>query len=173
MSTSLHAATVPAFIAMLTNIKHWLNQAATEGNEAELIEAKLTDDMFALARQIQIASDSAKGAGARMSASEAPAMADDETTFAQLKARCDKTIAYLQSIDPAAYDAGVSREVVINFPNGAGVKFDGATFLTGYALPNFYFHATTAYAILRANGVKLGKQNFLSHLAPYMFAPPA
>ena len=173
MSTSLHAATVPAFIAMLTNIKQWLDQAATEGNEAELIEAKLTDDMFALARQIQIASDAAKGAGARMSASEAPVMADDETTFAQLKARCDKTIAYLQSIDPAAYDAGASREVVINFPNGAGIKFDGATFLTGYALPNFYFHATTAYAILRANGVKLGKQNFLGHLAPYMFAPPA
>ena len=173
MSTSLHAATVPAFIAMLTNIKQWLDQAATEGNEAELIEAKLTDDMFALARQIQIASDAAKGAGARMSASEAPVMADDETTFAQLKARCDKTIAYLQSIDPAAYDAGASREVVINFPNGAGVKFDGATFLTGYALPNFYFHATTTYAILRANGVKLGKQNFLGHLAPYMFAPPA
>ena len=173
MSTSLHAVTVPAFIAMLTNIKQWLNQAATEGNEAELIEAKLTDDMFALARQIQIASDAAKGAGARMSASEAPVMADDEATFAQLKARCDKTIAYLQSIDPAAYDAGASREVVINFPNGAGVKFDGATFLTGYALPNFYFHATTTYAILRANGVKLGKQNFLAHLAPYMFAPPA
>ena len=173
MSTSLHAATVPAFIAMLTNIKQWLDQAATEGNEAELIEAKLTDDMFALARQIQIASDAAKGAGARMSASEAPVMADDETTFAQLKARCDKTIAYLQSIDPAAYDAGASREVVINFPNGAGIRFDGATFLTGYALPNFYFHATTTYAILRANGVKLGKQNFLGHLAPYMFAPPA
>ena len=173
MSTSLHAATVPAFIAMLTNIKQWLDQAATEGNEAELIGAKLTDDMFALARQIQIASDAAKGAGARMSASEAPVMADDETTFAQLKARCDKTIAYLQSIDPAAYDAGASREVVINFPNGAGVKFDGATFLTGYALPNFYFHATTTYAILRANGVRLGKQNFLAHLAPYMFAPPA
>ena len=173
MSTSLHAATVPAFIAMLTNIKQWLDQAATEGNEAELIGAKLTDDMFALARQIQIASDAAKGAGARMSASEAPVMADDETTFAQLKARCDKTIAYLQSIDPAAYDAGASREVVINFPNGAGIKFDGATFLTGYALPNFYFHATTTYAILRANGVKLGKQNFLAHLAPYMFAPPA
>ena len=173
MSTSLHAATVPAFIAMLTNIKQWLDQAATEGNEAELIEAKLTDDMFALARQIQIASDAAKGAGARMSASDAPVMADDETTFAQLKARCDKTVAYLQSIDPAAYDAGASREVVINFPNGAGVKFDGATFLTGYALPNFYFHVTTTYAILRANGVKLGKQNFLGHLAPYMFAPPA
>lgn len=173
MSASLHAATVPAFIAMLNNIKSWLDIAAASGNEAALLEAKLADDMFALPRQIQIASDAAKGAGARMTGTDAPAMPDDEATFAELKQRCDKTIAYLQSLDPAAYDAGASREVVITFPNGGGVKFDGHTFLTGFALPNFYFHATTAYAILRANGVALGKQNFLGHLAPYMFAPPA
>ncbi|MFM5917091.1 MAG: DUF1993 family protein [Novosphingobium sp.] len=173
MSYSYHAATVPAFIGMLNNIKSWLDVAAATGNEAALIEAKLADDMFALARQIQIASDSAKGAGARMTGTEAPAMPDTETTFAELKERCDKTIAYLQGIDPAAYDAGADREVVITFPNGGGVKFDGKTFLSGFALPNFYFHATTAYAILRANGVALGKQNFLGHLMPYMFAPPA
>lgn len=173
MSSSLHATHVPAFIAMLTNMKSWLDVAAAHGNEAELIEAKLADDMFALARQFQIASDAAKGAGARMTGGEAPAMPDDETTFAQLKDRCDKTIAYLQSIDPATFDAGASREVVITFPNGGGVKFDGQTFLTGFAMPNFYFHATTAYAILRSSGVPLGKQNFLMHLAPYMFAPPA
>jgi uncharacterized protein len=173
MSYSHHAATVPAFVGMLNNIKSWLDVAASTGNEAALLEAKLADDMFALARQIQIASDSAKGAGARMTGTEAPAMADTETSFAELKARCDKTIAYLQSIDPAAYDAGADREVVITFPNGGGVKFDGKTFLSGFALPNFYFHATTAYAILRANGVALGKQNYLTHLMPYMFAPPA
>ncbi|HEX4848939.1 MAG TPA: DUF1993 domain-containing protein [Novosphingobium sp.] len=173
MSASLHAATVPAFIAMLSNIKQWLDQAASEGNEADLIKASLTEDMLPLARQIQIASDAAKGAAARLTGTDAPAMADEETTFAELKARCDKTIAYLQTIDPAAYDAGAGREVVITFPNGGGVKFDGHTFLTGFALPNFYFHATTTYAILRARGVKLGKQNFLAHLAPYMFAPPA
>ena len=173
MTYSYHAATVPAFIGMLGNIKSWLDIAAGTGKEAALLEAKLADDMFALARQIQIASDSAKGAGARMTGTEAPAMPDVETSFAELKDRCDKTMAYLQSIDPAAYDAGADREVVITFPNGGGVKFDGKTFLTGFALPNFYFHATTAYAILRANGVPLGKQNFLAHLAPHMFAPPA
>ena len=173
MTYSYHAATVPAFIGMLSNIKSWLDIAAGTGKEAALLEAKLADDMFALARQIQIASDSAKGAGARMTGTEAPAMPDVETSFAELKDRCDKTMAYLQSIDPAAYDAGADREVVITFPNGGGVKFDGKTFLTGFALPNFYFHATTAYAILRANGVPLGKQNFLAHLAPHMFAPPA
>lgn len=173
MTSSLHASFVPTFIGMLTNIKGWLDLAAATGNEAELVQAKLTEDMFPLARQIQIASDAAKGAGARMTGTEAPAMADDESTFAELKARCDKTIAYLQSLDPAAFDAGASREVVITFPNGGGVKFDGHTFLTQFATPNFYFHATTTYAILRANGVNLGKQNFLGHLMPYMFAPPA
>lgn len=171
MTTSLHATSVPAFIGMLTNIKSWLDIAAASGKEAELLEARLADDMFALPRQIQIASDAAKGAGARMTGTEAPAMPDEETSFAELKARCDKTIAYLQAIDPAAYDAGASREVVITFPNGGGVKFDGQTFLTGFALPNFYFHASMTYAILRANGVALGKQNFLGHLMPYMFAP--
>lgn len=171
MSASLHATSVPAFIGMLNNIKAWLDQAAATGNEAALLEARLADDMFPLARQIQIASDAAKGAGARMTATEAPAMPDDEKSFAELQARCGKTIAYLQGIDPAAYDAGASREIVITFPNGGGVKFDGQTFLTGFALPNFYFHAAMTYAILRANGVPLGKQNFLGHLAPYMFAP--
>jgi uncharacterized protein len=173
MSTSLHAAHVPSFIGMLTNIKSWLDLAAATGNEADLIQAKLTDDMFPLARQIQIASDAAKGAGARMTDTEAPAMPDEESTFAELKARCDKTIAFLQSIDVAAFDAGATREVAITFPNGGGVKFDGQTFLTQFAVPNFYFHATTTYAILRANGVNIGKQNYLAHLAPHMFAPPA
>lgn len=169
----MHSATVPAFIAMLNNIKNWLDKAAAQGDETKLIEAKLAPDMFALARQIQIASDAAKGAAARLTGTEAPAMPDTEASFAELKERCDKTIAFLQSADPAAYDAGLANEVVITFPNGAGLRFDGATFLTGFALPNFYFHASMTYAILRANGVDLGKQDFLGHLAPYMFAPPA
>lgn len=173
MTTSLHATHVGGFIAMLTNIKSWLDLAASQNNEASLINARLAEDMLPLSRQIQIASDAAKGAGARMTGIEAPAMPDTEASFAELKARCDKTIAYLQSIDPAAFDAGASREVTITFPNGGGVRFDGQTFLTGFAVPNFYFHAVTTYAILRANGVGLGKQNFLMHLAPYMFAPPA
>lgn len=168
----MHSATVPAFVAMLTSIKNWLDKAAAQKDEAALIEARLAPDMFPLARQIQIASDAAKGAGARLTGVEAPAMPDTETTFAQLKQRCDSTIAYLQSVDPAAYDAGLGKEVVITFPNGAGLRFDGETFLTGFALPNFYFHASMTYAILRAQEVDLGKQDFLGHLAPYMFPPP-
>jgi len=174
MTASLHAATVPGFIAMLTNMKAWLDKAAASGkDEVGLIDARLAPDMFALARQVQVASDGAKGAGARLTGTEAPAMPDEETTFAELKARCDKTIAFLQSLDPAAFDAGASREVTITFPNGGGIRFDGTTFLTGFAVPNFYFHVSMVYAILRANGVELGKQDYLAHLAPYMFAPPA
>lgn len=173
MTASLYHTTVPGFIAMLNNIKNWLDKAAAQKDEAVLIEARLTPDMFPLARQIQIASDAAKGAGARMTGIEAPTMPDEETTFAQLKDRCDKTIAFLQSVDPAAFDAGAGKEVVITFPNGAGIKFDGQTFLTGFAVPNFYFHATTTYAILRAQGVEIGKQDYLGHLGPYMFGPPA
>lgn len=174
MSTSHYQSSIPAFIAMLTNMQAWLDKAAASGkDEATLVEARLAPDMFALARQVQIASDAAKGAAARLTDSEAPAMPDTESTLAELKDRCARTIAYLESVDPAAYDAGATREVTITFPNGGGIKFDGATFLTGFALPNFYFHATTTYAILRAQGVELGKQDFLAHLAPYMFAPPA
>lgn len=173
MTYSAYLSSVPAFVAMLTNMKNWLDKAAAQKSEAELIDARLAPDMFPLARQIQIASDAAKGAAARLTGSEAPAMPDTETSFAELKARCDKTIAYLQGVDAAAYDAGLTKEVVITFPNGAGIKFDGQTFLTGFALPNFYFHASTTYAILRANGVDMGKQDFLAHLAPFMFPPPA
>ncbi|MBS0481589.1 MAG: DUF1993 domain-containing protein [Proteobacteria bacterium] len=173
MSFSLYQSAVPEFIAMLTNIKAWLDKAAAQKDEAVLVEARLAPDMFPLARQIQIASDGAKGAAARLTGAEAPAMPDTETTFAQLKERCDKTIAYLRSVDPAAFDAGADKEVVITFPNGGGMKFNGTTFLTGFAVPNFYFHATATYAILRAQGVELGKADFLMHLAPHMFAPPA
>jgi len=169
----MHTATVPAFVAMLTNIKTWLDKAAAQKDEAALIEARLAPDMFALARQIQIASDAAKGAAARLTGTEPPVMPDTETSFAELKDRCDKTIAFVQSVDAAAYDAGLGKEVVITFPNGAGLRFDGATFLTGFALPNFYFHVSMAYAILRNQGVDLGKQDFLGHLGQYMFPPPA
>jgi hypothetical protein len=173
MSYSLYQSAVPGFIAMLGNFKAWLDKAAAQKDEAVLIEARLAPDMFPLARQIQIASDAAKGAVARLTGTEAPAMPDTEASFAELKDRCDRTIAFLKAADPAAFDAGAAREVVLTFPNGGGMKFDGTTFLTGFSVPNFYFHAATTYAILRAQGVEIGKADFLMHLAPYMFAPPA
>ena len=107
----------------------------------------------------------AADAAARLTGTEAPVMADTEASFAELKERCAKTIAYLESVDPAAYDAGLDREVVITFPNGAGLRFDGATFLNGFAVPNFYFHLSHTYAILRHNGVPLGKRDYLGALS--------
>ena len=169
---SLYQVAVPGFISMLGNMQRWLDKAAALGDEAGLLEARLAPDMAPLVRQFQIASDGAKGAAARMTATEAPAMADSEASFADLKQRCDKTIAYLQSIDAAAFDAGAAREVVMTFPNGSGMRLDGHTFLTQFSIPNFYFHATTAYAILRSRGLEIGKADFLAGLAPFMFAPP-
>lgn len=170
---SAYQSSVPVLIAMLTNIKAWLDKAAEQGDEAALMEARLAPDMYPLPKQIQLVSDSAKGCGARLTGTEAPSMPDTEASFAELKARCDKTIAYLQGLDPAAVDAGVAREIEIRFPNGGGIRFDGATYLNGFVLPNVYFHASMAYAILRANGVNVGKQDYLAHLAGHMFAPPA
>ena len=91
-------------------------------------------------------------------------MPDTETNFAELRERCDKTIAYLESADRAAIDGAGAREVVLRFPNGMGYRFTGADYLTRFALPNFLFHATTAYAILRNQGVSVGKPDFLQHL---------
>jgi len=173
MSYSLYQSSIPGFIAMLGNMQNWLDKAAAQKDEASLMEARLAPDMHALPRQIQIASDAAKGAAARLTGLDAPAMADTETSFAELKERCAKTIAYLKNVDAEAFDAGANREVVLTFPNGAGIKCDGATFITAFAMPNFMFHASMTYAILRAEGVEIGKQDYLAHLAPHMFAPPA
>ena len=93
------------------------------------------------------------------------AMADEETSFAQLKDRCRRTVAFITSVDRAAVDGAADRDVELKFPNGMAFNFTGGAFLTAFALPNFYFHVTTAYAILRAQGVALGKADFLAHMA--------
>lgn len=173
MSLSPFETCIPACITTLGNIKLWLDKAAAQKPEAGLIEARIAPDMYALARQVQIVSDTAKGAAARLSGTDAPAMPDTEASFAELKDRCDKTIAFLQSVDPAAVAQGHANEIVINFPSGGGIRFDVPTYVNGFVLPNLYFHASMVYAILRGEGVEIGKQDYLAHLAPYMFAPPA
>lgn len=173
MAFTPYQAAIPACLVVLSNIKSWLDKAAEQKPEAELIAARLAPDMYPLARQVQIVSDTAKGAGARLSGATAPAMPDTEANFAELKDRCDKTIAFLQSVDRAAIDDSMDREIVINFPNGAGMRFTGEEYLTGFVLPNLYFHASMIYAILRAEGVEIGKMDYLAHLAPNFFGPPA
>jgi hypothetical protein len=174
MPFTIHDASAPVFIAALTNMEAWLDKAlASGGAEATLVEARLAPDMRPLPAQFQMASDSAKNAIARLTGVTAPSMPDTETTFAELKARCRATIAFIESVDPAAYEGAEARTVELKFPNGMGYSFSGAAFLTGFALPNFYFHVTTAYAILRANGVAVGKPDFLAHLGHPNIGPAA
>ena len=172
LPVSPHHLCVPVFIDVLTNMKSWLDKAAAQHDESELLAARLAPDMYPLAKQFQLVSDSAKGCGARLSGIAAPAMADTEASFAELKERCDKTIAFLESLDPAAVDAGIAREIELKFPNGGGMRFDGQTYLTGFVLPNVYFHASMAYAILRAAGVDIGKFDYLGHLRAHIFPAP-
>jgi len=165
MSFTIYDASAPVFVRALTNIQAWLDKALAEGkSETGLVEARLAPDMLPFARQIQISSDTAKNAVARLMGVEAPSMPDTETTFAELKDRCQRTIDYINSFDRAAFDGAESRAVQLKFPNGMGYNFTGAEFLSGFALPNFFFHVTTTYALLRKEGVALGKPDFLQHL---------
>jgi len=164
MSFTVYDASAPVFVATLRNMRAWLDKAAGEKDPAALVEARLVEDMKPLTAQYQFASDSAKNAIARLAGIEPPAMPDTETTFAELQARCDKTIAFIESVDAAALAGSEDRQVEIKFPNGMGYRFTGADYLRKFALPNFYFHATMAYAILRAQGVSLGKPDYLQHL---------
>jgi hypothetical protein len=172
MTLSPYQASVPVFITVLGNMKAWLDKAAAQKDEGELIGARLAPDMYPLAKQVQLVSDTAKGCGARLAGVEVPAMPDTEATFAELKDRCDRTIAFLQGLDPAAVNAGMDRQIELTFPRGGGMRFDGQTYLTGFVLPNVYFHASLAYAILRASGVEIGKLDFLAHLGANVFPPP-
>ena len=166
MSFGMWEASVPVFANTLNDMRAWLDKAAEEKSEAELLEARLAPDMRPLPAQYQMASDTAKNALARLTGTDAPAMPDTESSFAELRDRCDKTLAYLHSFDVKALADSETREVELRFPNGMGYRWAGAAYLTGFALPNFFFHATTAYAILRNAGVALGKPDFLQHLGP-------
>ena len=164
MSFTIYDSSVPVFVNTLKNMRAWLDKAAGEGDPAALVEARLVDDMKPLTAQYQFASDSAKNALARLVGIDPPEMPDTETSFAELQARCDKTIAFIEGILATDFDGAEDREVSIRFPNGMGYRFTGGDYLRRFALPNFYFHATMAYAILRAQGVSLGKPDYLQHL---------
>jgi len=165
MTFSVHDLSVPVFVSGLRNMRGWLDKA-DGAREGDLLGAKLAPDMRPLPAQYQMASDTAKNALGRLTGTDAPAMADTEASFAELQERCDRTIAYLEGIDPAALANSADRSIEMRFPNSMGYNWTGARYLTGFALPNFFFHMTTAYAILRANGVALGKPDFLQHLGP-------
>ncbi|PTU68331.1 DUF1993 domain-containing protein [Chromobacterium haemolyticum] len=165
MSVSMYQASVPALIRGLNNLSAILDKAAADAAARNiapevLLNARLAPDMFALTRQVQIASDSAKGCAARLAGVEVPSYADDEASFADLQQRIAKTVAFLQGFNAAQIDGSEAREVVLKV-RGDEIRFSGQNYLLGFVLPNFYFHLTAAYAILRHNGVALGKMDYL------------
>jgi hypothetical protein len=161
----MYQASVPAFQHALKALSGLLDKGAAFAKEknidpAELINARLAPDMFPLSRQVQIASDNAKGATARLAGREIPKYEDTETTFDELKARIAKTIAFLEGIKASEIDGSEERKVTLR-AGGQDRAFTGQNYLTFYALPNFYFHVTTAYDILRHKGVPLGKPDYI------------
>jgi uncharacterized protein len=165
MSFTIYDASIPAMIRALSGLSKILDKAvaqakAEDKNLDDLLDARLAPDMIPFKGQIQLASDAAKGGASRLAGVTAPAMADTETTFPELHARLAKTIEYLKSLDAKAFDGAEDREIVMKFPQGE-MKFAGRDFLAGFALPNFFFHITTAYALLRHKGITIGKMDFL------------
>ncbi|MCR6700762.1 MAG: DUF1993 domain-containing protein [Dokdonella sp.] len=165
MTLSLHRLTVPAYLRGLNTLARYLDHAAAHaranGSDPDaLAAARLAPDMLPLAGQIQRASDTSKNAIARLLGTDPPRFADQETTLGELRERLEKTIAYVESADPAAVDAGAAREITLTF-GPLSRRFDGEGYVLEFALPNFYFHLATAHAILRHAGVAIGKLDYL------------
>jgi hypothetical protein len=165
MTISMYQASVPAFTRALNNLAFILEKAeqhatARKIDPAVLVNARLFPDMFPLAKQVQIAADAAKGGAARLAQATPPVFEDTETTFPQLVERCRKTVAYLETLKPAQIDG--SEERTVSWQSRSATKtMQGQAYLLHHVLPNVFFHVTTAYDILRHNGVELGKQDFL------------
>lgn len=168
MNISMYEASIPAFVHTLRNLRAILEKgaahaAAKKFDPAVLAGSRLFPDMLPLTRQIQIASDAAKGAAARLAGVEAPKFEDTETTIAELIARIDKTIDYLQSFKPEQLDGSENRTITMKVPSQT-FTFPGLIYLRHWAIPNFFFHVTTAYALLRHNGIEIGKADFLGQI---------
>ena len=165
MSLSMHQASVPALLQILDSLSAVIDKAAAHCearkiDPATLMGYRLAPDMFAFARQIQVATDNAKGIAARLAGVEIPKLADDETTFDELKARLAKVSEFIGALPAAQFEGAETRPIALKL-GGHEVKYTGANYLFGYGLPNFYFHASTAYDILRHAGVPVGKRDFL------------
>ena len=165
---SMYETSVPVFVRALDNLSVILEKgeafAKAKGTDpSDLVEARLIEDMDPLRTQIQRLSDSAKGAGARLTGTDNPSFADEETTFSELQERIGKTISYLKGLDAKAFEGSESREVTINSRRVA-VTMSGPDYLLKFALPNFFFHVTTAYDILRHKGVEVGKMDYIGQL---------
>lgn len=161
----MHAVSAPIFVRMLNNLSSILTsaekQAKVKGYDpGVLLNSRLAPDMFPLTRQVQIATDHAKGCVARLAGKQIEAIEDTEASFADLQARIKKVQAIVEGYTPEQFEGAEAREISIKIPN-MELKFSGLDYVTQWAMPNFYFHCVTAYDILRANGIELGKKDFL------------
>ncbi|XHS77846.1 DUF1993 family protein [Burkholderiaceae bacterium UC74_6] len=166
MTISMYSASVPVFARMLGNMLKWMEAAkahaeAKKFDTVNYMTLRLAPDMLPFARQIQIASDAAKGCVARLAGQTAPSWEDNEATFDELIARIQKTLDYVKSVPASAIDGSEEREITVPRRQGDPYKFTGEVYLKHFATPNFYFHVTTAYALLRHAGVSIGKQDYL------------
>jgi uncharacterized protein len=167
MPLSMYQASVPRFVNILGNLANILDKAqahadAKKFDPAVLTSYRLFPDMLPMTKQVQIACDTAKGAAARLANIEIPSFEDNEATLADLKARIAKTVAFLQTVTPGQIDGSEDKEIVLK-RGDKEARYTGMQYLLGHALPNFYFHVTTAYNILRHNGVELGKRDYLGN----------
>lgn len=165
MTITMYETSVPVFVRALRNLSAMLDKAAANAaarkiDESVFINARLAPDMYALARQVQIASDMVKGGAARLAGAEVPRWEDNEKTFAELQQRLARTIDFVQGFAPAQIDGSEQREVTLRF-GGREARFAGLPYLLDFVLPNLYFHTATTYAILRHNGVDIGKADFI------------
>lgn len=165
MSVSMYQASIPVFVRGLRNMAGFLEKGRADAEARKfapevLVGARLAPDMHVLAKQVQIGCDMVKNAGGRLAGMELPSFPDTETSFAELQARIDKTVAFLEGIGEAALEGSETRTIVLKFP-GREMLFSGVDYLFTFVLPNFYFHMTTVYNVLRHNGVQIGKRDFM------------
>jgi len=170
VNISMYQASVPIFTRILNNLSAILQKAAEYAearkiDPAVLINSRLYPDMFAFARQVQIATDTAKGAASRLAGLEPPKYEDNEASLPELDARIRKTVAFLEGFTPTQIDGSEERVITLK-SHDKEVSYPGLYYLMNSALPNFFFHVTTAYDILRHNGVEIGKKDFLGPLKP-------
>lgn len=166
MTTFMYSTSVPVFKQLLTSLQAILAKAEAHAAEKKIepgafLQARLFPDMFPLLRQVQIAADFAKGVSARLAGVDVPVYEDKEQTFADLQALIGKTLAFIDSLTPAQFEGSETREIVLRPGTPKEKKLVGQSYLSNYGLPQFFFHVTTAYAILRSNGLEVGKRDFM------------
>ena len=166
MTHPVYTASIPVFIQMLGGLQAVLRKAEAHATEKKidpnaLLQARLFPDMFPLLRQVQVASDFAKSVSARLAGVEVPKLDDNEQTFADLQVRIEAVLAFMRGLDGEQFADAAQREIITQAGTPKEKRFSGQSYLFNYGLPHFFFHTTTAYAILRHNGVEVGKKDYI------------